>query len=51
VNLSPVAYARALDPSGEATLGLIEADPFKGRSAATILVDNDWISLQSICDE
>lgn len=49
VNLSSTAYARALDPSGEATLGLIEADPFKGISPAPILPDNDWISLQSIC--
>ena len=51
VNLSSTAYARALDPSGETTLGLIEADPFKGTSPATILDDNDWISLQGICAE
>lgn len=49
VNLSSTAYARAVDPSGETTLGLIEADPFKGTSPAAILPDNDWISLQSIC--
>ncbi|MEO8241763.1 MAG: hypothetical protein ABI832_05580 [bacterium] len=51
VNLSSTAYADALDPSGETTLNLIEADPFKGRSPAPILADNDWISLQSICTE
>lgn len=49
VNLSSTAYARAVDPTGESTLGLIEADPFKGSSPAAILPDNDWISLQSIC--
>ena len=49
VNLSSTAYARALDPSGETVLGLIEADPFKGRSPAAILDDSDWISLQGIC--
>ncbi len=49
VNLSSTAYARAVDPSGETTLGLIEADPFKGQSPAPILDDNDWVSLQGIC--
>jgi hypothetical protein len=48
-NLSSTAYARAVDPSGETTLGLIEADPFKGTSPAPILDDNDWVSLQGIC--
>jgi len=47
--LSSTAYARALDPTGETTLPLIEADPFKGSSPAPILDDNDWISLQGIC--
>jgi len=49
VNLSSTAYARAVDPSGETTLGLIEADPFRGRSPDPILPDRDWISLQGIC--
>ncbi len=49
VGLSSTAYAHAVDPSGETTLGLIEADPFKGTSPSAILPDNDWISLQSIC--
>lgn len=51
VNLSPAAYARVLDPADDTALGLIEADPFAGRSPAIILNDNDWISLQSICAE
>jgi hypothetical protein len=49
VNLSSTSYARAVDPSGESSLGLIEADPFAGTSPAPILPDNDWISLQTIC--
>ncbi|MGV8986583.1 MAG: hypothetical protein ACOH2H_09890 [Cypionkella sp.] len=49
VNLSSTAYADAVDPSGATTLALIEGDPFKGRSPAMILEDNDWISLQGIC--
>lgn len=49
VGLASTTYARDLDPSGETTLGLIEADPFKGTSPAPILDDNDWVSLQGIC--
>ena len=49
VNLASTTYARAVDPSGETTLALIEADPFKGHSPAPILDDNDWVSLQGIC--
>jgi len=49
VNLSSDAYARAVDPTGETTLGLIEADPFRGQSPEPILPDRDWISLQGIC--
>lgn len=47
--LSSTAYARAIDPSGESTLALIDADPFKGTSPAAILEDNDWVALQGIC--
>ena len=47
--LSSTAYARALDPTGEASLGLIEADPFKGTSPSAVLEDNDWVGLQGIC--
>lgn len=49
IGLSSSPYARAVDPSGESTLGLIEADPFKGVSPQPILPDNAWISLQGIC--
>lgn len=49
--LSSTAYARALDPTGETSLALIEADPFKGTSPAPVLQDNDWVGLQGICDE
>jgi hypothetical protein len=45
---TPYAYAR--DPSGETTLALIEADPFRGRPAPRLLSDADWLSLQGICD-
>ncbi|SEN61262.1 hypothetical protein SAMN04488103_10678 [Gemmobacter aquatilis] len=44
-------YARALDPTGEATLALIEADPFAKGTPGPILADGDWISLQAICAE
>ena len=49
VGLASSTYARALDPSGETTLALIEADPFQGKSPVPILDDNDWVSLQGIC--
>lgn len=45
---SPFAYAR--DISGETTLGLIEADPFRGQQMLSKLTDGDWVSLQSICE-
>jgi hypothetical protein len=41
-------YAYALDPSGEATLPLIEADPFE-TSPRPVLSDGDWVALQGIC--
>ncbi|PZQ95969.1 MAG: hypothetical protein DI533_17680 [Cereibacter sphaeroides] len=47
--LASSPYAYALDPSGETTLGLIEADPFRAETAPPILPDGDWISLQAIC--
>ncbi|WP_420862454.1 hypothetical protein [Algirhabdus cladophorae] len=47
VPTSPYAYA--LDPSGEATLALIEGDPMAGRQPPTLLDDGEWISLQGIC--
>ena len=41
-------YAYALDPSGESTLTLIEADPFE-TSPRPVLSDGDWVALQGIC--
>lgn len=44
-------YAYAVDPTGETTLPLIEADPLRGASAVPILPDTDWVQLQSICQD
>ncbi len=44
-------YAYAIDPTGEATLALIEADPFAGTPPPPILSDADWLRLQAICEE
>ena len=49
-NVGTSAYAYALDPSGETTLGLIEADPFANTGPAEpLLSDTDWVALQGIC--
>jgi hypothetical protein len=42
-------YARALDITGETTLGLIEGDPVAAGTGAPILSDDDWVGLQGIC--
>ncbi|MCV2865394.1 hypothetical protein [Defluviimonas sp. WL0075] len=43
-------YAYAIDPSGEATLALIEADPFRsGAATEPVLSDGDWVAIQGIC--
>ncbi|TLP60332.1 hypothetical protein FEE96_15835 [Parasedimentitalea maritima] len=42
-------YAYAQDITGEAVLGLIEADPMAGRILEPVLNDRDWVQLQSIC--
>ncbi len=42
-------YAWALDPSGESTLPLIEADPFRTTPPAPPLSPADWDSLRTIC--
>ncbi|KPA21843.1 hypothetical protein shim_17280 [Shimia sp. SK013] len=47
VRISP--YAFALDPSGEDTLELIEADPFTV-TPEPVLTDGEWVALQGICD-
>jgi hypothetical protein len=44
-------YAYALDPSGEAVRGLIEADPFRTGAPPPVLPDGEWISLQAICQD
>ncbi len=50
VGVPSTPYAFALDPSGESTLELIEADPFDAESAPrTVLADADWVALQGIC--
>ena len=47
VGLASTTYAKTLDPEGSA---LIEGDPFKGTSPTPVMQDNDWVSLQGICD-
>jgi hypothetical protein len=42
-------YAYAVDPTGERTLPLIEADPFAATPAQPLLSDGDWLRLQAIC--
>ncbi|MEP3346399.1 MAG: hypothetical protein ABJN34_15210 [Litoreibacter sp.] len=44
-------YAYAVDVTGESTLELIEADPYRGVEAPRLISDGDWISLQEICAE
>jgi hypothetical protein len=48
--LSSTPYAYALDPTGETTLGLIEADPHRA-DAKPVMTDTDWVALQGICAE
>jgi hypothetical protein len=48
--IASTPYAYAVDPTGETTLRLIEADPFRAASPPRpILSDGDWVSLQGIC--
>jgi hypothetical protein len=42
-------YAYQLDPTGEKTLALIEADPFRGQTPDPLLSAADWAGLQAIC--
>jgi hypothetical protein len=44
-------YAYALDASGAQTLGLIEADPFRGQTPPPLLPPADWADLQAICQK
>lgn len=48
--ISSTPYAYALDPTGESTLALIEADPH-ARDAKPVMTDTDWVALQGICGE
>jgi len=47
--ISSQPYAYALDISGETTIGLIEADPMRGRLSEPVIDDQAWIALQGIC--
>jgi len=49
--VSSEPYARSLDPTGEAVLGLIEADPFRTSPPKPVLSDRDWVALEEICDQ
>ncbi|MEI4485891.1 hypothetical protein V8J36_06780 [Frigidibacter sp. MR17.14] len=42
-------YARAIDPTGESVLPLIETDPGAAGIYEPVLSDTDWVSLQQIC--
>lgn len=46
--ISSAPYAYALDPTGETTLALIEADPHRD-DAKPVMTDTDWVALQGIC--
>ena len=50
-NLPSTPFAYALDPTGETTLRLIEADPLAGRPAPQLMPDADWVRLQNICSD
>lgn len=50
-NVPTAPWAWAMDPTGEATLDLIEADPFAGQETPLVLSDDDWVRLQTICDD
>jgi hypothetical protein len=45
------AYAFAIDPSGETTLGLIEADPHRTGPPVPLMSELEWTALQAICAE
>lgn len=48
--VSSAPYGYALDPTGETTLGLIEADPWRAGSRDPVLAAQDWAAVQSICN-
>lgn len=47
--VSTAPYAYAMDPTGEKTLSLIEADPMRGLVPQPLMTDGDWVTLQDIC--
>ncbi|MFN3721922.1 MAG: hypothetical protein ACK4VZ_02665 [Paracoccaceae bacterium] len=47
VATSPYAYA--MDPTGETTISLIEADPLAGFVPEPLMADGEWVSLQDNC--
>lgn len=48
VGISSTPFAYALDPTGETTLALIEADPHR-KDAKPVMTDTEWVALQNIC--
>jgi hypothetical protein len=50
VGLASTTFALSLDPASVMARTLTENDPFKGQSPTPILDDNDWVSLQGICE-
>lgn len=42
-------YARAVDPTGVEGQALIAEDPFRDTLAPPLMSDEDWVSLQAIC--
>ncbi len=50
VDVPTTPYAYAVDPSGETTLSLIEADPFRDGAPVPVMPGADWAAVQAICD-
>ena len=48
-NIRITPYAKAIDVTGESTVGLIEGDPVSGTLNQPLLRDSDWLRLQAIC--
>jgi hypothetical protein len=42
-------YALTLDPTGETTLPLIEADPHRGGAEIAVMPGADWLAVQGAC--
>ena len=49
-NLSLLAFAKAVDITGEGSLELIGAYEIKNSPVETSLPDANWVSLQNICN-